>query len=192
MERANAAARQGNWSGSGTTPQFSAAQAFPSRPVPIKKQGTEESRSLLAEAVSTDGLLESRGPVVRVNLRRKRGEARRQTDRPVVVTYEKLAAHFDKPLPEVAKAMGLCGTSFKSVCRRLGISAWPYQQSKRGLDHNAKREREKQRSAGQTLMELASALSGGGGSLRSFMTQSKVVAQRKSHCQDRFSGALPQ
>ena len=29
-------------------------------------------------------------------------------------------------LPQAARALGICGTSLKQICRKLGIERWPY------------------------------------------------------------------
>ena len=66
----------------------------------------------------------------RVYPRRKAGETVRSTSKPIVLTKEMLEPFFGTPLRTAAWHMGLCPTALKSVCRKLGINRWPYQQSR--------------------------------------------------------------
>jgi hypothetical protein len=66
----------------------------------------------------------------RVYPRRKAGETVRSTSKPIVLTTEMLEPFFGTPLRTAAWHMGLCPTALKSVCRKLGINRWPYQQSR--------------------------------------------------------------
>mmetsp|Transcript_56808 Transcript_56808/g.116323 ORF Transcript_56808/g.116323 Transcript_56808/m.116323 type:complete len:356 (-) Transcript_56808:270-1337(-) len=70
--------------------------------------------------------------VARVFPRRKAGEEKRSTDLPVVLTKEMLFPLFAIPLRDAAEMMGLCPTALKSVCRRLGIDRWPFQNRRGG------------------------------------------------------------
>ena len=49
---------------------------------------------------------------------------------PIVLTRKMLEPFFGRPLSEAAEHVGLSITALKSVCRKLGIRRWPYQQSK--------------------------------------------------------------
>jgi len=44
------------------------------------------------------------------------------------VTYEMVQQHFNKPLQEACKALGISSTAFKHHCRRLGIVKWPFKR----------------------------------------------------------------
>jgi hypothetical protein len=46
----------------------------------------------------------------------------------VSMTAETLCEHFHLPLLVVAQKFGMCTTTFKKVCRRLGITRWPQRQ----------------------------------------------------------------
>ncbi|KAJ1494889.1 hypothetical protein T484DRAFT_1926581 [Baffinella frigidus] len=46
----------------------------------------------------------------------------------VLVYADDLKRMFHLPLADAAGKIGLCQTTFKKTCRRLGISAWPYQK----------------------------------------------------------------
>ena len=72
-----------------------------------------------------------RKATARVYPRRKAGELVRSTNKAIVVTREMLEPYFGTPLRNAAVHMGLCPTALKSVCRKLGIHRWPYQQSRR-------------------------------------------------------------
>ena len=47
---------------------------------------------------------------------------------PVLLTAESLQEHFMLPLNEAAKRLGVCETSLKGACRKIGISKWPYRK----------------------------------------------------------------
>ena len=72
-----------------------------------------------------------RKATARVYPRRKAGELVRSTNKAIVLTREMLEPYFGTPLRNAAWHMGLCPTALKSVCRKLGIHRWPYQQSRR-------------------------------------------------------------
>jgi hypothetical protein len=72
-----------------------------------------------------------RKATARVYPRRKAGETVRSTNKAIVLTREMLEPFFGTPLRNAAWHMGLCPTALKSVCRKLGIHRWPYQQSRR-------------------------------------------------------------
>jgi hypothetical protein len=84
-----------------------------------------------ADALKEHEEQEPEAELARVFPRRKRGEAIRATDKPVLLTSEMLSTHFGKTLKEAAKALGLCPTALKSVCRKLGIHRWPYKTLRR-------------------------------------------------------------
>lgn len=39
-----------------------------------------------------------------------------------------IAACFDRPITEAARALGTCTTNLKKVCRAYGITRWPYRK----------------------------------------------------------------
>lgn len=69
-----------------------------------------------------------RKQVARVYPRRKAGEKVRSTNKAIELTTDDLVPYFGTPLKNAAYQMGLCPTALKSVCRKLGIHRWPYQQ----------------------------------------------------------------
>jgi len=46
---------------------------------------------------------------------------------PVTLTPEIMRRHYDRPLHCAAHALGVCATTLKKACRRLGIERWPYR-----------------------------------------------------------------
>lgn len=44
------------------------------------------------------------------------------------ITLQELRLYFDKPIEEAAKAIGICSTLLKKICRRYNIKRWPYRQ----------------------------------------------------------------
>ena len=48
---------------------------------------------------------------------------------PSKVDIEQLQMLFEQPQPEAAKRLGISLTTLKQVCRRLGVSRWPYRRS---------------------------------------------------------------
>ena len=49
---------------------------------------------------------------------------------PVELTVQRLEELFSLPLNEAAKHLGVCETSLKSACRKIGITKWPYRKVK--------------------------------------------------------------
>ena len=49
---------------------------------------------------------------------------------PVELTVQRLEELFCLPLNEAAKHLGVCETSLKSACRKIGITKWPYRKVK--------------------------------------------------------------
>eukprot|EP00961_Rhodomonas_salina_P049344 662772-Rhodomonas_salina.1 len=58
------------------------------------------------------------------------GEMEDAHTEPVVLTFAVLREHFDLPLHEVATKLGVCTTSIKKVCRKMGIKTWPHREMK--------------------------------------------------------------
>lgn len=44
------------------------------------------------------------------------------------VTREVLEGYFDRPLDGASKALGVSTTIVKRLCRKLGVTRWPYRQ----------------------------------------------------------------
>jgi hypothetical protein len=87
-----AATRNGRIDGSQSPPAVSTpfgAESLDGEEAPKEPEGKDSSAAAPA----------------RVFPRRKRGEAVRATDKPVLLTSEMLSPHFDKPLKEAAKAL---------------------------------------------------------------------------------------
>lgn len=49
---------------------------------------------------------------------------------PITLNAATLRAHFNMPLNDAAKRMGVCATSIKKVCRKIGIKHWPHRKLK--------------------------------------------------------------
>ena len=78
---------------------------------------------------------------IRVFLRRKKSDdastqvtKRKGGNAPVELTVAMISTGFHLPQAKAARAMGISATAMKSVCRRLGISSWPYARRRR--DHH--------------------------------------------------------
>ena len=86
--------------------------------------GEDESclQKMHGEAITT--------AVVHVRPRRKSGEAapteQKDKEKPLAFTYDTISKYFGMRLPQAARALGICGTSLKQICRKLGIERWPY------------------------------------------------------------------
>jgi hypothetical protein len=46
----------------------------------------------------------------------------------VLVSMSSLESLYNLPLGEAAREIGLCATTFKKACRKLGINKWPFQR----------------------------------------------------------------
>ena len=57
----------------------------------------------------------------------------RHIDGHVHVHRDDLKRMFHLPLADAACKIGLCSTTFKKTCRRLGIEAWPYQKQTKSI-----------------------------------------------------------
>jgi len=81
---------------------------------------------------------------VHVRPRRKSGEAapteQRDKEKPLAFTYDTISKYFGMRLPQAARALGICGTSLKQICRKLGIERWPYPRG--GLEEEGEPEQE--------------------------------------------------
>ena len=78
---------------------------------------------------------------IRVFPRRKKSDdastqvtKRKGGNAPVELTVAMISTGFHLPQAKAARAMGISATAMKSVCRRLGISSWPYARRRR--DHH--------------------------------------------------------
>jgi len=49
---------------------------------------------------------------------------------PIQLTAALLRQHFAMPLHDAARALGICATAVKKVCRKMGIKQWPFQRLK--------------------------------------------------------------
>ena len=47
------------------------------------------------------------------------------------MTLEILETVFHMPLHKACKALGVCATAMKRVCRKLGVKKWPYRDAAR-------------------------------------------------------------
>ena len=63
--------------------------------------------------------------------RRKKDQKKRGDTKGVVVTLEILETVFHMPLHKACKALGVCATAMKRVCRKLGVKKWPYRDAAR-------------------------------------------------------------
>ena len=53
-------------------------------------------------------------------------------DEPVILTRELLESYFNCSLASVSKELGICPTSIKKACRKLGIAKWPFKSPNPG------------------------------------------------------------
>ena len=51
--------------------------------------------------------------------------------RPSEFTYACVERFFDRPLTEAAEAFGVSVTTMKQICRKFGVSRWPYKRQRR-------------------------------------------------------------
>jgi len=110
---------------------FRDIDTLPSNSDPVPTVQPKETQVKTEEATQKLIFKKGRKDVARVFPRRKAGELIRSTDKPVLLTKEMLLPYFGTPLRNAAWNMGLCPTALKSVCRKLGITRWPYKQSRR-------------------------------------------------------------
>ena len=64
------------------------------------------------------------------------GVAPERGRRPMQLTHKAVAALFSTPQGEAAQALGISLTALKVVCRKLGISRWPYARVKKARVQN--------------------------------------------------------
>ena len=53
-----------------------------------------------------------------------------QSQAPILLSASKLRSHFNLPLNDAAKKLGVCATAIKKVCRKMGIKQWPHRKLK--------------------------------------------------------------
>jgi hypothetical protein len=68
--------------------------------------------------------------LARIFPRRKSGEKSRARTQPIVLSRQALEPLFDRPLREAAISLGVSCTALKTICRKLRIERWPFQQSR--------------------------------------------------------------
>ena len=54
---------------------------------------------------------------------------RQNSQKEIQTTIELLANNFHKPLAQVSKELEVCMTLIKRVCRKHGITRWPYRKA---------------------------------------------------------------
>eukprot|EP00960_Hanusia_phi_P060727 764600-Hanusia_phi.AAC.2 len=69
---------------------------------------------------------EEMAPTALVCPRRKKNEGVEDGEEPVILTRELLESYFNCSLAAVSKELGICPTSIKKACRKLGIAKWPF------------------------------------------------------------------
>lgn len=89
--------------------------------------GHKKDRDSACESMPTDG--------VRIFPRRKVGEesalAPKKNRSPVCFDINSVSPFFDVPQSDAAKNLGISLTALKQVCRKLGLSRWPYVRPKK-------------------------------------------------------------
>ena len=93
--------------------QEEARKAKMNPPTPVDNRSRNAANSL-------NGHLED----FAITPRRRSGQDRRA---PVVLTRELIESYFTMPLSAASKDLGLCATAIKKVCRKMGISKWPFR-----------------------------------------------------------------
>ncbi len=58
------------------------------------------------------------------------GESEDAQAPPVILSFPMLRLHFNLPLNDAAKKLGVCTTAIKNVCRKVGIKQWPHRRLK--------------------------------------------------------------
>jgi hypothetical protein len=66
---------------------------------------------------------------------------------PILVSYQAIASFFGQPQNDAARQLGISLTTLKQVCRKLGLTRWPYMRPCKSAP--AKRMREAARAAKQ-------------------------------------------
>ena len=89
---------------------------------------------------------------VRLRPRRRTWDRNRPKHEEVDLTVEALTALFGMRLADAARSLGVSVTTFKAVCRRLGIERWPY--SRRGRARGQAAVRAADASAGEESTDL--------------------------------------
>ena len=64
---------------------------------------------------------------------------------PILVSYQAIASFFGQPQNDAARQLGISLTTLKQVCRKLGLTRWPYMRPCKSA--SAKRMREAARAA---------------------------------------------
>jgi hypothetical protein len=64
---------------------------------------------------------------------------------PILVSYQAIAPFFGQPQNDAARQLGISLTTLKQVCRKLGLTRWPYMRPCKSA--SAKRMREAARAA---------------------------------------------
>jgi len=66
-------------------------------------------------------------PITRTFLRKKKGEGMRPSENPVLLTRDAVVDLFNMSLKDAAASVGMCPTSLKKACRKLGVLRWPFR-----------------------------------------------------------------
>ena len=91
------------------------------------KEGMDKYKAEIARLTSNSGGTADQNEIIKP--RRKHGQTERGDTKGVVVTMEILETVFHMPLHKACKALGVCATAMKRVCRKLGVKKWPYRDS---------------------------------------------------------------
>ena len=70
---------------------------------------------------------------VKPRVKRRKNCAPDQNEAPLLLDVKVLREHFNLPLGEAARAIGVCKTALKRACRKIGMVFWPYRKL-RGLE----------------------------------------------------------
>lgn len=72
---------------------------------------------------------------------------------PIVLNAAMLRMHFNLPLNDAAKRLGVCATAIKKVCRKIGIKQWPHRKLKAVEKRLTLLQAEHRHATGDTLLD---------------------------------------
>jgi hypothetical protein len=115
---------------------FPGAEARPCVVIPIDELPLQINKLDQVQAHGYEGNIVCVPPktgkvVTRTFARRKKGEDHRVCEDPIMLTMQDVTGAFHLPLKDAAASFGMCPTSLKQACRKLGVRRWPYRPSTR-------------------------------------------------------------
>jgi HrpA-like RNA helicase len=102
---------------------------------------------------------------------------------PILVSYQAIASFFGQPQTDAARQLGISLTTLKQVCRKLGLTRWPYMRPCKSA--SSKRMREAARAADEAKAQFAHA-DGDHLTLLNAYHAYKDAGDNKDWCYDNF------